>query len=110
MPFENVIDDEAGDGLRFSRSGRPLDDQLVPPFDAENGVFLAVVNRAASPREVVVDLWTDNAGLTGAELAALMELGLTSGKCLLTGEPCEVDEGLVRLSLPPESAYLFRLE
>ena len=29
---------------------------------------------------------------------------------LLTGEPCEVDEGLVRLSLPPESAYLFRLE
>lgn len=78
--------------------------------EAENGVFLAVVNRAASPREVVVDLWTDNAGLTGAELAALMELGLTSGKCLLTGEPCEVDEGLVRLSLPPESAYLFRLE
>ena len=78
--------------------------------EAENGVFLAVVNRAASPREVVVDLWTDNAGLTGAELAALMELGPTSGKCLLTGEPCEVDEGLVRLSLPPESAYLFRLE
>ena len=76
---------------------------------AEDGVLLAAVNRADTERDVVVDLWLDNAGLTNSELDALSALGITHAECLLTGSETEVKNGLVRLHLEPESAYIFRL-
>ncbi len=77
--------------------------------EAEDGAYLAVVNRAAGKREVVCDLWLDNAGLTGAELDALRRAGYSRGECVLTGEEITVAQGLVKLSLPPESGFLFKL-
>ena len=68
------------------------------------------MNRAAEPREVVIDLWLTNAGLTGAELDELRSKDLRRGKCLLTGDECRVERGLIKLTLPPESARLFKLE
>ena len=77
--------------------------------EAENGVLLAVVNRASEPREVVCDLWLDNAGLTGEELSALQALHLTEAVCLLDGDRAQVEDGLVKLNLAPESAHIYLL-
>ena len=76
---------------------------------ADNGVCLAVVNRAGEAREVVCDLWLDNAGLTSAELDALRQLGLSGGACLLDGSRVSVENGLVKLCLEPESAHIYEL-
>jgi glycosidase len=77
---------------------------------AEDGAFLAAVNRAAGPRRIVADLWQDNAGLTAAELTAFRSAGFTRGSCLLTGAGLRIDTGLVELTIPPETAYLFELK
>ncbi len=77
---------------------------------AQDGAVLAVVNRGGETREIVIDLWLDNTGLSSSELDGLRALGLTGGVCLLTGEECAVAEGLVKLSVPPASARLFKLK
>ena len=77
--------------------------------EAGDGVLLCAVNRSGAETETVCDLWLDNAGLTGAELKALAELNLTRGECVLSGEGVEVENGLVKLRLPAESARLYIL-
>ena len=91
--------------LRFISGGRDCFGEA-----ADDGFFLAAVNRAAEPREVVIDFWLTNAGLTGAELDELRSKDLRRGECLLTGDECRVERGLIKLTLPPESARLFKLE
>ena len=76
---------------------------------AEDGVYLAVVNRAGERRDVVCDLWLDNAGLTNDELDSLRALNLTRAECLLCSDELSVENGLIKLSLEPESAHLYRL-
>lgn len=78
--------------------------------EAADGACLAVVNRSGEAREVVIDLWLDNAGLTGAELEALRGRGVSRARCLLCGETVPVTEGLIKLRLEHESAHLFTLE
>ena len=78
--------------------------------EAENGAILAVINRAERAVEAVCDLWLDNAGLTGAELASLRDAGFTGGECLLTGETVQAESGLVRLKCPPRSARFYSLK
>ena len=77
--------------------------------EAGDGVLLCAVNRSGAETETVCDLWLDNAGLTGEELKALAELNLTRGECVLSGEGVEVENGLVKLRLPAESARLYIL-
>lgn len=77
---------------------------------AEDGVFLCVFNRAPAVRDVVLDLWTDNAGFTARELSRFREKALTHGECLLSGRAVSVRDGIVRVSLPPESVSYFLLE
>ena len=77
---------------------------------AENGVFLAVINRSGERREAVCDLWMDNAGLTRAELVALKSMRFAKGVDLLGGDDVAVENGLVKLNCPPASAALYRLE
>ena len=77
---------------------------------AEDGVTVTAVNRSCEPREVVLDLWTDNAGLSGEELLGLKSMGLRRAACLLGGgKEREVENGLLKLSLAPESAYIYKL-
>ena len=90
--------------LRFIRGEQDL---FGTP--ASDGAFLIAVNRSESPRLAVADLWLDNAGLTGAELAAFKAKDPARGVCLLTGEEIRIDSGLVRLSLQPGAAHIFRL-
>ena len=78
--------------------------------EASDGVLLCAVNRSNSAVETVCDLWLDNAGLTAAELRALADMNLTHGECLLCGESVEVENGLVRLNIPAESARLYVLK
>ncbi len=77
--------------------------------EAEDGVCLAVINRSAYAQEVVCDLWLDNAGLTAEQLDGLRGMGLKRAVCLLHGEELAVDNGLVKLSLEPESAHIYVL-
>ena len=76
---------------------------------AEDGACLAVINRSSHPQEVVCDLWLANAGLTEAELEALRAADHRRATCLLCGEVLPVDNGLVKLSLEPESAHIYVL-
>ena len=76
---------------------------------AENGACLAVINRSSYAQEVVCDLWLDNAGLTERELEELRGMGFTKAACLLCGEELPVGNGLVKLSLEPESAHIYVL-
>ena len=76
---------------------------------AENGVFLAVVNRSDWDKQLVADIWLDNAGLTSHELEGLKARGLTRARCLLTGREFPIADGLIKLSLPSESAMIFEL-
>ncbi len=77
---------------------------------AADGAFLAVINRTDWEKDLVLDLWLDNAGLTAAELAGLRAQNHTRAECLLTGETAEISEGLLRLKLPPESVRIFELK
>ncbi len=77
--------------------------------EAKNGVCLAVINRSSEPREVVCDLWLDNAGLTGAELDSLHALGLNTARSLLDDELISFEAGLLKLRLAPESAHIYEL-
>lgn len=90
--------------LRFVSGGQ---DAFGCP--AEDGVFLCAVNRAGEERRFVADLWLPGAGLGTQALDALRALPLTRGTCLLTGSEISVADGLADLTLPPESARLFRL-
>ena len=77
---------------------------------AADGAVLAVINRTDWEKDLVLDLWLDNAGLTAAELAGLRAQNHTRAECLLTGETAEISEGLLRLKLPPESVRIFELK
>lgn len=90
--------------LRCVSGGRDVFGQ-----SARDGAFLAVINRADWEKQLVADLWLDNAGLGSAELEGLKGLGITRARCLLTGRESAVTDGLMRLSLPPESALIFEL-
>ena len=76
---------------------------------AEDGVFLAVINRSACEKSIVADLWAGHAGLSGAQLRQLRDSGLSRAVCLLSGDTAAVSEGLMQLTLPPESARLYRI-
>ena len=76
---------------------------------AKDGAFLAVINRSNWSKELVADIWLDNAGLSSKELEGLRSLNLTRAKCLLTGQETTVADGLIKLSLPAESALIFEL-
>ena len=90
--------------LRFVGGGR---DEFG--LEAENGAFLAVINRSAYEKRIVADLWAGHAGLTAAETQSLRASGITRARCLLSGDSAAVSEGLVQLTLPPESARIYRL-
>ncbi|NCB50844.1 MAG: glycoside hydrolase family 13 protein [Clostridia bacterium] len=77
---------------------------------AENGAFLIAVNRAGEERRVVADLWLKNTGLSSSEQYDLLNAGLTHGTCLLDGTEISVGQGLADMTLPPETAHIFRLE
>lgn len=91
--------------LRFTAGGA---DVFGEP--AENEAFLVAINRAAETRRVVADLWPENAGLTAAELQTFKSASYASGTCLLTGAELRIAGGLADLSIPPETAYLFKLK
>ena len=46
---------------------------------------------------------------TAAETQSLRASGITRARCLLSGDSAAVSEGLVQLTLPPESARIYRL-
>ena len=109
MPFFPIVAFSAPDPdvlciLRCVSGGRDVFGQ-----SARDGAFLAVINRADWEKQLVADLWLDNAGLGSAELEGLKGLGITRARCLLTGRESAVTDGLMRLSLPPESALIFEL-
>ncbi|MEG1790449.1 MAG: glycoside hydrolase family 13 protein [Oscillospiraceae bacterium] len=91
--------------LRFIRGGEDVFGET-----AEDACYLVCVNRAAEPRQVVADLWLQNAGLSRGELSRLKSLPITRGRCLLTDAELSVNDGLALLTLSPETAYVFRLE
>ncbi len=78
-------------------------------LEAEDGVFLAVINRSAYEKSIVADIWAGHAGLTADEASALRSAGLSRAVCLLSGDSAAVSEGLIRLTLPPESARIYKL-
>ena len=76
---------------------------------ADNGVFLAVVNRSDWDKQLVADIWLDNAGLTTKQLEGLKGLGLTRARCQLSGREFPIADGLIKLNIPAESALIFEL-
>ena len=76
---------------------------------ADNGVFLAVVNRSDWDKQLVADIWLDNAGLTTRQLEGLKGLGLTRARCQLSGQEFPIADGLIKLNIPAESALIFEL-
>lgn len=76
---------------------------------AKPGCLLVAVNRAAEPREMIVDLYRPNCGFDAAQLAALHACGLRQARSLLTGAEEGIEAGLLRLRIAACSADCWRL-
>ncbi len=78
-------------------------------FDTQGEALLSVVNRSRFSVRCVVDLYYEGAGLTAAEYTALRDRSYTKAACLLNTYQADIQDGLLLLELPAQSASLLLL-
>ncbi len=77
--------------------------------DAEDGVFVSMINRSKETKHFVLDIYAQKDGLPFYVRENLRELDITKANCLLTGDTAQVHEGLLEVRIPPMDGLLYRL-
>ena len=90
--------------LRFIVDGK---DAFGKP--AENGIYMALINRAPRPVQAVIDLYHLESCMEQEQLELLRKTNIRQGMCLLTGKTVEICAGLLTVEIFEESGMLLKI-
>ncbi len=77
--------------------------------EAEDGLFVSVINRSAEKKSFVIDFFAEKDGLPLNVRQSIRELDVKRAICLLTGTTSEVRSGLIEVEIQPFEGMLFKL-
>lgn len=86
-----------------------IDGQDAFGDQADDGMFLTLVNRGSEPQSIAADLFAGEELVPAAHTAAFRELDFDRAVCVLTGETYAVNEGLIEATIPPESIRILEI-
>ncbi|MEA4854567.1 MAG: glycoside hydrolase family 13 protein [Christensenella sp.] len=77
---------------------------------AQNGIYLALINRGITAATIVADFWGRTGFLPLGQENGFLDMDFTGAKCLLTGNQYEMNEGLLEVEIPEEDIRILEIE
>lgn len=90
--------------LRYCVNGRDAFSNVV-----RDGMYLTALNRSTGPQTLVVDLFAPEQLVQAETQETFRQLEFTSACCLPDGEECEINAGLISVTLPPRSVKILEI-